>query len=143
MTELPEYDLLVAGSGPYREELKRVAHRHDVADSVEFLGYVDEGRLQSLYAGSEAYITMSTLEAYGRTVGEALAAGTECIVRNRGALRDWTKYARVTAVADPRKERIAAAVREREQSETSAALPTWESVTDDVAKIYTQLVPEG
>lgn len=40
LSELPEYDILVAGSGDYRDELEQIAARADVSDRVEFLGYV-------------------------------------------------------------------------------------------------------
>jgi glycosyltransferase involved in cell wall biosynthesis len=98
LPELPEYDLLVAGSGSYREELERRAREAGVADRVEFLGYVDSDRLPRLYAGAAAHVTLSSHEAYGMTVAESIAAGTPVVVRESGALVDWTRERGVVGV---------------------------------------------
>ncbi len=100
MPELPEYDLLVAGSGSYREELEGIVAEEGVQDQVAFLGYVDDEELPGLYAGAEVYVTLSEFEAFGITVGEALAAGTPCVVRETGALVDWMAYDGVIGVSD-------------------------------------------
>lgn len=136
MRHLPGYDLLVAGEGPYRPELERTAREAGVEERVEFLGYVDGDRLPGLYAGSEAYLSMSTLEAYGMTVAEALASGTGCVVRNERALRDWAGYPNVVAVDDPTAERIAEAVGDCGGSDVSTSLPTWSSVADETVELY-------
>lgn len=136
MNKLPEYDLLVAGKGPYRAELEQIACEAGVTESVEFLGYADEERLPGLYAGSEAYVSMSSLEAYGRTVAEALASGTQCVVCTEGALRDWADHPNVVAVENLGSERIAEAISSCERNEVAATLPTWDSVTEDVLELY-------
>lgn len=89
LPELPEYDLLIAGSGPYMKDLKETAKIAEVDNQVVFLGYVADEGLPSLYAGAETYLTMSEFESFGITVGEALAAGTPAIVRDTGALSEW------------------------------------------------------
>jgi glycosyltransferase involved in cell wall biosynthesis len=76
MVEIPEYNLLVAGSGPYRKQVKQIARKAGVSEQIEFLGYVSNEELPKLYAGAEVYVTMSEFESYGMTVAEALAAGT-------------------------------------------------------------------
>lgn len=136
LSELPEYDLVVAGKGPYRAELEQIAREAGVADRVEFLGYVEEGRLPALYAGSDAFVSMSILEAYGRTVAEALASGTPCVIRSRAALRDWAGHPDVVAIENPTSEHITEAITECERSDGAAALPTWDSVTEDVLELY-------
>lgn len=90
LPELPSYELLVAGTGPYQSRLEGIARDTGVSDRVNLLGYVEEDRLANLYAGSKVYINLSRYEAYGITVAEALAAGTPCVVREKGALQDWT-----------------------------------------------------
>ena len=137
MPELPEYDLLVAGSGEYRAELERIARDAGVADRVEFLGFVAADRLPGLYAGAEAYLTLSRFESYGMTVAEALAAGTPCVVREAGALVDWTGREDCVAVAGVASDDVAASVRAAVGRDApTAALPTWDDVTERVLGVY-------
>lgn len=137
MPELEEFDLLVAGSGPYREELERIAAEEGVEDQVEFLGYVDEKRLPGLYAGAEVYVTLSEFEAYGMTVAEALAAGTPCVVRESGALVGWSDCAGCVSVSSTRSDAVSEAVRTGvDVSPNSSALATWNDVADHVEPKY-------
>jgi glycosyltransferase involved in cell wall biosynthesis len=134
MPELEAFDLLVAGSGPYREDLERVAVEEGVEDRVEFLGYVDDERLPGLYAGAEVYVTLSEFEAYGMTVAEALAAGTPCVVPQEGMLAWWTDTAGVSATASRAPEDVARACREARSSspDPRAGVLDWSTVADRV-----------
>ncbi|RDI70459.1 glycosyltransferase family 4 protein [Halopelagius longus] len=137
LTELPEYDLLVAGSGPYREELARTAREEGVAGRVEFLGYVDGEELPGLYAGAEAYLTLSEFEAYGMTVAEALAAGTPCVVRESGALVDWTSEEGVVGVSETGRETVANGVVEAvARTVLSEPVLSWTDVADTLERVY-------
>ncbi|SFR41366.1 glycosyltransferase family 4 protein [Halogeometricum limi] len=143
MTELPEYDLLVAGSGSYSEELKRRAESRGVADRVEFLGYVADEELPGLYAGAAAFVTMSSFEAYGMTVAEALAAGTPCVVREAGALVDWVGRDDCVGVDDPTPSTVAAAVgRAAGLDAPSESLPRWDAVCEETERVYESLVSD-
>jgi glycosyltransferase involved in cell wall biosynthesis len=158
LVHLDGYDLLVAGSGAYRDDLERRARAADVADRVAFLGYVDDDRLPGLYAGAAAHVTLSTHEAYGMTVAESLAAGTPVVVREARALADWTTERGVVGVdgsksptdgdngsaghADPDPEAVAAAVRRAVDGPRPDpdAVPSWDEVTTRVADVYADLV---
>jgi glycosyltransferase involved in cell wall biosynthesis len=134
LRELPEYDLLVAGSGSYLDALRRLAGDVGVADRVEFLGYVPDEDLPGLYAGAAAFVTMSSFEAYGMTVAEALAAGTPCVVRRARALVDWAR--REDCVGVDRGD-LASGVREAVGREApSEPIPTWEEVADETEAVY-------
>lgn len=137
LTELPEYDLVVAGSGPYRDELERISREEGVDERVEFLGYVDDERLPGLYAGADAHMTLSEFEAYGMTVAEALAAGTPCVVRLSGALSDWSRYQSVVGVENVNPANVADACRSAVQSHTGdVEIPTWSDVATRVMEKY-------
>jgi glycosyltransferase involved in cell wall biosynthesis len=138
LEDLPEYDLVVAGSGPYLDDLRSLASDAGVADRVDFRGYVPDDDLPGLYAGAAAFVTMSTFEAYGMTVAEALAAGTPCVVRPAGALVDWTDRGDCVA-ADPGD--LSVAVREAVGLDAPAEpLPTWDDVVDRVAGVYADVL---
>ena len=135
LPELPDYDLLVAGSGPYREDLERIAAEEGVDDRVEFLGYVDDEELPGLYAGADVFVTLSEFEAFGMTVGEALAAGTPCVVREAGALVDWTTNRGVTDVSSVTPDSVVDAVRESLSVETRS-IQSWEEVVGSISALY-------
>lgn len=137
--DLARYDLLVAGDGPYREELEHHAETFGVADRVTFLGYVDDDRLPGLYAGADALLALSTMEAYGMTVAEALTAGTPCVVRDAGALATWGRREDCMAVGEPTPPLVARAVRRLRAVDVPVSpLPDWESVVDDVLTVYSE-----
>jgi len=136
LPHLPEYDLLVAGSGPHRESLERLAETVGIADRVTFLGYVDDNDLPALYAGAEAYVTMSSFEAYGMTVAEALAAETPCVVRKKAALADWLDRSGCIGVDRLSPKEVASSI-ETAVGVTEFASPiSWEEMTDRVQRIY-------
>lgn len=144
LAELPAYDLLVAGDGPYRETAERAARVAGVADRVRFLGYVADEELPGLYAGAAAHLALSTHEAYGMTVAEALAAGTPCVVREAGALTDWIERPCVVGVSDPTPGRTAAAVRDAVGCEPEPeSLPAWDAVTESLLEVYGDLLGIG
>lgn len=137
MAQLPDYDLLVAGDGEERSQLETAARKAGVADRVEFLGYVDDDRLPGLYAGAAAFASLSTAEAYGMTVAEALASGTPCVVREAAALTEWAERRDCVGVSDVSPVSVAAAIREATlRPAPSDPLPDWESVVDRVVEVY-------
>ncbi len=138
LRELPGYRLRVAGDGPDRERLERVAREEGVADRVTFLGYVPDDDLPDEYASADVFVTMSGVEAAGITVGEALAAGTPAVVRPAKGLRDWAD--RGDCVAAEPSELVAAVRTVRGRQPEAEALPTWEHVTDRLEREYRALV---
>lgn len=137
LSDMSEYELVVAGNGPYREELERIAREEGVADRIDFLGYVDDDRLPRLYAGADVYVTLSEFEAYGMTVAEALAAGTPCVIRERGGLVDWTDNDGVVGISDISLGTIRTGVIEATMSDpVSDPLQTWAAVTDEMEVVY-------
>ncbi|RBI63894.1 glycosyltransferase family 1 protein [halophilic archaeon] len=138
LREMPERELVVAGSGPYRSELEAIAEQSGVADRVSFLGYVEEERLPGLYAGAEAFLALSYFEAYGMTVAESLTSGTPVVVRKAGALVDWLNVPGVVGVSDMSSETLASAVSDVTcfESPDSNSVLSWETVIDQTVALY-------
>ena len=137
MSELPEYDLLIAGSGDYREQLQATARDEGVTTQIGFLGYVDDQELPGLYAGAEVYVTMSEFESYGLTVNEALAAGTPTVVNRTGALQEWCRYDACVGVDGTDSKTLATAIRTAaERDRNTAPVSDWERVVDELASLY-------
>lgn len=137
LNDLPKYDLLVVGSGPFRSDLERLAELCDVADRVEFLGEVSDKDLPGLYAGAAAYLNFSEFEAFGMTVGEALSGGTPCVVRDAAALSDWSDNEGVVIVDELSPTIVTLAVEQAVGREPSAwGVISWDEVVDDLVQIY-------
>jgi glycosyltransferase involved in cell wall biosynthesis len=66
-----EYPLVIAGTGPQRDEYEQLADAH-----IEFTGYVDEREKQRLYSEAKAFIMAAENEDFGMTPVESMAAGT-------------------------------------------------------------------
>lgn len=71
--------LKIAGRGPHREDLEKLAADLGVADRVEFLGFVSDEDVIELYAGSFAMVLTPHDEDYGFTTLEAFFAGKPVI----------------------------------------------------------------
>ncbi len=138
LTNLPEYQLRVVGDGPYRDSLEVCAHAEGVDDRVEFLGHVPDSELAQQYASADVFVSMSSVEAAGITVGEALAAETPTVVRPKKGLSHWVCRDDCLS-ADPAS--LAGAVaRVRSQNVPSEPLPTWERAVDELELIYQNVV---
>lgn len=138
LAALPDYELRVAGSGPAREQLQRVADETGVTDRVEFLGYVPDERLPSLYAGATAHLSLSTHEAFGLTVAESIVAGTPVVVRTARALREWTDTDGVVGVETPSPSAVADGVETAVDGPPPdpAVVATWDDVAERLLKLY-------
>lgn len=85
--ELPDVDLVVAGSGTYEEQLKLMA---EGAPNIRFVGQKNVRQLQRLYCDAIATIVPSLCyETFGIIVAESFATRTPVIVRNHSSLREF------------------------------------------------------
>jgi glycosyltransferase involved in cell wall biosynthesis len=78
-------DLVIAGEGPERARLERLAARASTRVSV--LGGVDDARLERLRAGAAVALAPSrSAETFGLALAEAMAAGVPAVGSRVGAL---------------------------------------------------------
>ena len=114
---LPEYNLLIAGSGPDLAELTKRAEDLQVADRVAFLGRVAHDELVNIYSAADILILASSREGWANVLLEAMACGTPAI-----ATKVWGTAEVVGAPAagllieERSAQAIAKAVREMEKS---------------------------
>ncbi|MCU4739790.1 glycosyltransferase family 4 protein [Natronoglomus mannanivorans] len=136
-----DFNLVIAGDGPYRKALEELAREHGVADRVHFLGYVDDDLIPGLYAGAKAHITLSEYECFGLTVGESLAAGTPCVVRESTALKEWAGTPGCIGLRDISPENVADAINRTTQLiPQSEQLFTWEEMSERISTVYEGLL---
>ncbi len=78
--------LVVAGRGPYEEELKKLAEKFGVAEYVKFIGFVDDAGRNRLLSEAAVAVFPSLYEPFGIVALEAMAAGTPVLVSDIGGL---------------------------------------------------------
>jgi glycosyltransferase involved in cell wall biosynthesis len=85
--ELHDVQIAIAGDGPMRGEVARLASACE--GRVHLLGYVPYPELPALYAASDLFVHPVREERWGVSVAEAMAAGLPVVVSSRvGSGRD-------------------------------------------------------
>jgi glycosyltransferase involved in cell wall biosynthesis len=105
----PAPRLVVAGDGPSRVPLERLARRRGVADVVHTLGWQPRERLRALYAGADCFVLPTAHEAFGIAALEARAAGLPVVARRGTGVEDFVRDGRDGLLAGSDAE-VAAAV---------------------------------
>jgi glycosyltransferase involved in cell wall biosynthesis len=76
----PDAMFVIAGEGPARESLAKLARTLGVANDVRFIGYLDRAReLPDCYAAGDAFVFASRTETQGLVLLEAMAQGTPVV----------------------------------------------------------------
>lgn len=83
--------LVIAGDGPLRDELGRVAASLGVADRVEFAGRLSEPALAELLRGLDIYVQASRGEGMSTSVLQAWASGLPVIASDVPGLREMLR----------------------------------------------------
>lgn len=78
--------LAIAGEGPDRSELERLAGELGAPERVRFLGPLPRGRVLELFRAADATILSSSWENFPHTVVEALAVGTPVLAMRAGGI---------------------------------------------------------
>lgn len=92
------YPLVIAGELPTPdglmfEDLPALARELDVADTVKFIGPVDEADKPALYRGATVFAYPSRYEGFGLPPLEAMASGVPVVTTNGGSLPEVVESA--------------------------------------------------
>lgn len=82
----PDAELVIVGSGPYKEELVRLANCLNFTRNVKFLENVPEESLTQLYESSSVFVALSQYEGQPISLVEAMASGLPVVATNVGAI---------------------------------------------------------
>lgn len=80
-TNRDDIRVLVVGSGPAEEDLKKIVEESNLKGYVEFLGFVPYERTAFYYYLSDLFISASLTETQGLTFIEAMASGLPVLAR--------------------------------------------------------------
>lgn len=108
---VPAARLTIAGSGPERDALERLANDLGVAGSVRFTGRLDVAALPELYRSATLCVNPSRVDNTPNSLLEAMASGVPIVSTNVGGVPFLVEHERTALLvppADP--EAMAAAV---------------------------------
>ncbi|MEM8948128.1 MAG: glycosyltransferase family 4 protein [Pseudomonadota bacterium] len=148
--QLSDVDLILAGDGPERSRLERLAAKLGVADRVRFVGVVSHHDLPSLYSAADALLLASSREGWPNVLLEALACGTPVIAsRNWGTPEIVSKPEAGLLVDERKPEDFAEAVRQllkappdRGQTRRFAEGFSWDATTNAQLRLFSSFLPE-
>jgi glycosyltransferase involved in cell wall biosynthesis len=135
--------VLPGSSGPYEDELRRLADELGIADRVRFPGWLEQPQLEQLYAEAACFALPSLDEGFGLPVLEAMATGTPVVTSTGSAPAELADGAAV--LVDPLDvQAIAAGIGEaisRRDELRAAGLErvkgfTWEATARTTAEVY-------
>lgn len=127
----PSARLLVVGTGPYEQELRRLAHRYGVSDRVDITSVdgTDRESMAQLLLRARLVTLLSEYESQGIAIMEAAALGCPVLVTETSALEEMLRlgYARGVPLAATSSQVSAAILAQLQQPlvPTHANLPTW------------------
>ncbi len=77
---LPQARLVIAGKGPYEEELQNLTQKLGLSKVVFFVGEVPHEEVGNYYHSADYFVSCSTSESQGLTYIEALISKLPCVV---------------------------------------------------------------
>lgn len=100
--------LRIAGKGPARRGLEELVEELDIAERVEFLGFVSDDEVVDLYASAFAVALTPHDEDYGFTTLEAFFAGRPVVTTaDAGGILEFVEEGSTGFVVEPEPEAIA------------------------------------
>jgi glycosyltransferase involved in cell wall biosynthesis len=97
--------LRIAGDGPERLRLERLAEQLGIREGVEFVGWIqDEGDVAAFWSACDVAVAAPNdwIESFGLAAVEAMACGVPVVATRNGALSETVVHERTGALVEPR-----------------------------------------
>ncbi|MGO0122299.1 glycosyltransferase family 4 protein [Desulfothermobacter acidiphilus] len=155
LARCPQTKLIIAGTGPYEGELRRLAGELGIAHRVYFTGYLEERIRNALYHWASVAVFPSLYEPFGIVALEAMGAKVPVVVSDVGGLQEiveegWDGYKCPPDQPEALAEKIvalllhperAAVLRERAFQKVCQRY-SWSDVAHNTRKLYQEVVRE-
>jgi len=97
----PEIRLLLAGDGPERDALERLAGRLGIRDRIDFLGGISPSRVPALLAGASLFLMPSRREGLPLAAIEASLAAVPIVAAEVGGIPELIEAGRTGLLVPP------------------------------------------
>ncbi len=141
---LKDFRLKIIGKGPFENDLRRLAEELSVTGRIQWYKNLTREEMLTHYASADVFLMLSTHEAYGITVAEALMSGTPCIVAMGRALDEFVDGERCMGIEIPiTDEKLVSIILKLKESGIKGRIETknlpihdWNDVTGKLIEIY-------
>jgi 1,2-diacylglycerol 3-alpha-glucosyltransferase len=147
LAALPEmYRLVIVGAGPARSALERQAAACGVGERCLFTGQISDDALADWYRKAEVMIHLSSAEAFGFTIFEAIAAGCKVVCSDISAFREASARfpGWVSVVMDEGQTAVASAIQQAAQSRAGGTVDLadlgWDTAVTRLLALYHRLL---
>ena len=89
--QISNFKLLIFGSGPLEQKLKKTAQELGISDLVEWRGFVPYSKVPEALARIDIFVYPSWHEGFGRSIMEALAMEKATVATRVGGIPDLIK----------------------------------------------------
>ena len=86
LNRFPQARFVIAGTGPYADQLKQLSREMGLAEKVYFVGYINERTKNELYRNAAVSVFPSLYEPFGIVALEAMVMGSPLVVSSCGGL---------------------------------------------------------
>jgi glycogen(starch) synthase len=86
--------LVIAGKGPYCDELRHRAYQLGIYHRVYFTGFIDDNTRNALYQCADVAVFPSLYEPFGIVALEGMAAGAPVVVADTGGMSEIIQHGR-------------------------------------------------
>ena len=147
----PDTSLVLAGDGPEREALGRLARDLGVAERFRFAGAVPHGDLCDYYRAADVLAISSHSEGWPTVIHEALACGTPVVASPVGGIPEALAAPGVGLLtAGNREEEMAEGIRralamtwDRAALEEAARVHSWQEIARRYIAVYEGVLLRG
>ncbi len=151
LTQLNEFELVIAGEGPQRSALQELAGALGVANRVRFLGQLKQVDLASCYGAADMLLLPSSREGWPNVLLEAMACGTPVVATDVGGVSEIvTTDAVGRLMAERSPVALVAAVRrlwqempDRRDVRAHAQQHGWRATTDAQLALFHRLASDS
>ncbi len=88
----PQVKFVIAGKGPYAEDLHAKAKQLGIYEKCYFTGFIDDQTRNALFRAAAVAVFPSLYEPFGIVALEAMAAGTPVVVTDTGGLGEVVQH---------------------------------------------------
>ena len=101
LKDYPHAQLVVAGSGPERENLLQLVNSENLSNSVTFTGRVDNAQMAELFGQSTIMLNPSLADNMPNSVLESLASGVPVVSTNVGGIPYLVRHEETALLVEP------------------------------------------